>query len=143
MAVTISLYNHTARKFAAGENIAADTYKIILCSAATFTAADTTLAGITKTELSTANGYTAGGLTMTGVAITTVATNDAALDADDAVWTASGGAITARYAIIFNDTDTDDPPVAFVDFGASQSAADGSEFRIQWSANGIITFAVA
>ena len=75
--------------------------------------------------------------------VTTVATNDAALDADDAVWTASGGAITARYAIIFNDTDTDDPPVAFVDFGASQSAADGSEFRIQWSANGIITFAVA
>ena len=141
MAVTISIYNHTARKFAAGENIAADTYKIIMCSAATFDAANTTLAGITKTELSTANGYTAGGLTLTGVTISTVSTNDAAFDADDAVWTASGGAITASCAIVFNDTDTDDPPVAFVDFGAEQSAADGSEFRIQWSANGIITFA--
>lgn len=143
MAVTISLYDHTAQRFASGANLAADTYKVILCSAATFTAANTTLAGITKTELSTANGYTSGGLTLTNVTISTIATNDAAFDADDAVWTASGGAITARYAILFNDTDTDDPPVAFIDFGANQSAADGSEFRIQWSANGIVSFAVA
>lgn len=143
MAVTISLYDHTARRFADGSNAAADTYKVILCSAATFDATDTTLAGITKTELSTANGYTAGGLTLTGVAISTVATNDASFDADDAVWTASGAGIAASYAILFNDTDTDDPPVAFIDFGAEQSAAAAAEFRIQWSASGIVSFTVA
>jgi hypothetical protein len=143
MAITISLYNHTARKFAAGENAAADTYKVMLCTAATFDAANTTLASITKTEHANANGYTTGGQALTGVAIATVTTNDASFDANDAVWTASGGPITASYAIIYNDTDTDDPPVAFVDFGASQSAPAAQEFRIQWSASGIVTFTVA
>jgi hypothetical protein len=143
MAVTISLYNHTARKFAAGENIAADTYKVLLFTAATFNAANTTLAGITKTEVATANGYTAGGQALTGVAIATVSTNDASFDANDAVWTASGGSIVASYAIIVNDTDTDDPPVAFIDFGGVQTALDTKEFRIQWNASGIIRFTVA
>jgi hypothetical protein len=43
MAVTISLYNHTAKLFADGSNAAADTYKVALYTAATFTASDTTL----------------------------------------------------------------------------------------------------
>jgi hypothetical protein len=142
MAVTISLYNHTAKRFADGANAVGDTYKVMLCTAATFTAADTTLAGITKTEVATANGYTAGGAALTNVAVTTVSTDGARLDADDATWTASGGTIVASFGILYNDTDADDPPVAFIDFGGSQTAGDGTDFIVVWSATGIINWTV-
>ena len=143
MAVTISLYNHTAARFASGANASGDTYKVMLCTAATFTASDTTLAGITKTEHSNANGYTTGGATLANVAVTTVTTNDAKFDADDVTWTASGGAIAAAYAIIYNDTDADDPPVAFIDFGGTESAGAGTDFKIVWNTAGIFTWTVS
>lgn len=143
MPVSVSLYNHTAARFASGANASSDTYKVMLCTSATFTAADTTLAGITKTEVANGNGYITGGATLANVAVTTVTTNDAKFDADDAVWTASGGAITASYGILYNDTDASDPPVAFIDFGGSESAGDGTDFKIVWNANGIFTFTVS
>jgi hypothetical protein len=143
VAVTISLYNHTAKRFAEGTNAVGDTYKVKLLSAATFNATHTTLAGTGGTEATTGTGYTAGGATLSNVAVTTVTTNDAKFDADDVTWTASGGAITASYGIIYNDTDTDDPPVAFIDFDGTQSAGDGTDFKIIWDTSGIVTFTVA
>ena len=143
MAVTISLYNHTAKRFADGSNAVGDTYKVKLLTAATFDATHTTLTATGGTEATTGTGYTAGGATLANVAVTTVTTNDAKFDADDVTWTASGGSITASYAILYNDTDTDDPPVAFIDFGGSESAGDGTDFLIVWNANGIFTWTVA
>lgn len=143
MPASISLYNHTAQRFASGANAASDTYKLKLLTAATFNATHTTLAATGGTEVANGNGYTTGGATLANVAITTVTTNDAKFDADDVVWSASGGAITASYAILFNDTDTDDPPVAFINFDANESAGDGTDFKIVWSASGIVTFTVA
>ena len=143
MAVTISLYNHTARRFADGANAATDTYRVALYTAATFDATNTTLAGITKTETASGNGYTTGGVALTTVAVTTVGTNGAKFDADDAAWTANGGSIAAEYAILYNDTDANDPPVAFIDFGQPESAGDGTEFLIVWDSNGIFTWTVS
>ena len=143
MAVTISLYNHTARLFASGANAAADTYKLKLYSSATFDATDTTLSGLTGTEATTATGYTAGGQSLANVAVTTVTTNDAKFDADDVTWTASGGSIDAAFAVIYNDTDANDPPIAFIDFDGTQSAGDGTDFKVVWNANGIFSFTVA
>lgn len=143
MPVSISLYNHTAQRFASGANAAADTYKVKLLTAATFNATHTTLAATGGTEVASGNGYTTGGATLANVAITTVTTNDAKFDADDVVWSASGGAITASYAILYNATDTDSPPVAFINFDGSESAGDGTDFKIVWNASGIVTFTVA
>jgi hypothetical protein len=143
VAVTISLYNHTAARFADGSNAVGDTYKAKLLTVATFDATHTTLAATGGTEATTGTGYTAGGAALTGVAVTTVTTNDAKFDANDVTWTASGGAITASYAILYNDTDSNDPPVAFIDFGASESAGDGTDFKLIWNASGIFTFTVA
>jgi len=143
MAITISPYNHTAKLFADGSNAAADTYKIKLYSSATFDATNTTLAGITGTEATTGTGYTAGGQALSNVTVTTVTTNDAKFDADDVTWTASGGSITASYAVIYNDTDANDPPLAFIDFDGSQSAGDTTDFKIVWNASGIFSFTVS
>ena len=143
MAVTITLYNHTAKLFAEGSNAVADSYKVMLCTAATFDATNTTLAGVTKTESTSGTGYTTGGQALANVAVTTVTTNDAKFDADDLTWTASGGSITASYALLYNDTDANDPPLAFIDFGGSESAGSGTDFKVVWNASGIFTFTVA
>lgn len=142
MAVTISLYNHTAKRFADGSNAVGDTYKVKLLSAGTFNATHTTLTATGGTEVS-GNGYTTGGATLSGVSVTTTTTNDATFDANDVVWSASGGSIAALAAIVYNDTDTDDPPVAFIDFGGTETAGDGTDFKIVWNASGIFTFTVA
>lgn len=140
MAVTISLYNHTTRRFADGSNVAADTYKVKLLSAATFDPTHTTLAATGGTETASGTGYTTGGATLSNVTIATVTTNDARFDADDLIWYATGGSIVAAYAILFNSSDTDNPPIAFIDFGGSETADDGTLFKISWNANGILSW---
>jgi len=143
MAVTVSLYNHTTARFADGSNAVGDTYTINLYSAFTFdaTATTKTAAESGATQLTTANGYTQNAKNLASVAVTTVTTNDAKFSAADVTWTASGGDIgPARYAMIFNDTDANDPPVLYIDFGANSTANTGTDFKITWNASGIITF---
>ena len=142
MAVTISLYNHTAKRFASGENAVTDSYKLKLYSSTAFDAAATTLASVTGTEASAGTGYTAGGQALTNVTVTVETTNDAKFDADDVTWTASGGTISAAFGVLFNDTDANDPPVAFINFDGLQTAGDGTDFKIVWNASGIFTFTV-
>lgn len=143
MAVTVSLYNHTTAKFADGSFAVGDTYTINLYSAFTHdaTATTKTAAESGATQLTTANGYTQNAKNLANVAVSTVTTNDAKFDADDVTWTASGGDIgPARYALLFNDTDANDPPVLSIDFGANFTANTGTDFKITWNASGIITF---
>ena len=118
-------------------------YKVKLLTVATFNATHTTLAATGGTEVTSGNGYTTGGQALTNVTVSTVTTNDAKFDADDVTWAASGGAITASYAILYNDSDANDPPLLFIDFGGIESAGDGTDFKIIWNTNGIISFNVA
>jgi hypothetical protein len=140
MAVTISLYNHTAKLFADGSNAAADTYKVKLFTAATFNATHTTETAAGGTEVANGNGYTTGGATLANVTVSTVTTNDAKFDADDVTWTAGGSTLSASYARVYNSTDS--TPLAFIDFGESKSAGAGTDFLIQWDSTGIFTFTV-
>src|SRR3989338_11309289 len=80
--------------------IASGTFKCALfLSTSNLGAASTTYAGVTN-EHANANGYTTGGISYGVLALsgTTTVTVD---DALDAVWTASGGSITARFAVIY------------------------------------------
>lgn len=146
MAVTISQYNHTAKKFANGE-VTLSTLKVqLLNNSAAFNAADTALTSVNNAgayEVS-GNGWTAGGETIAGAAITTVTTNDAKLDGTDISKTATGGSIGPAYkAAIYDDTDASDAPLFFIDFGGVQEAGVGTDFKITWNANGIATWTVA
>jgi hypothetical protein len=136
MAVTISQYNHNRQRFMSGENAVSDSYKVALYTAATFDPTHATLAAVGGTEAS-GNGYVTGGASLVNVAVTIANTSDAKFDADDISWTATGGPITASFAVIYNDTDANDPPLAFIDFDGVQSAGDGTEFKIVWNASGI------
>lgn len=77
-----------------------DTFLMALfLSTSNIGASSTTYAGLTN-EHSNANGYTTGGISMGSLTLsgtTTVTVDDPA----DVVWTASGGSITARYAVIY------------------------------------------
>jgi len=144
MAVTITPYDHTAARLLSGADAVGDSYKINLYTSLPLNATATTKAAAESgaTQVATANGYTQDTKTLSGVAVTTVTTNDAKFDADDVTWTASGGSIAAAYAMIYNDTDTDDPPMFRIDFGATVTAPDGVPFVIIWNASGIATLTV-
>lgn len=77
-----------------------DTFLMALfLSTSNIGAASTTYAGLTN-EHSNANGYTTGGISLGQLALsgTTTVTVD---ETTDPVWTASGGSIIARYAVIY------------------------------------------
>jgi len=142
MAVSITLFDHTVNRFASGANVAADTYIVCLYSALTLNVANTTKAQVdaTGTQLSTANGYTQNTKEI-ACTISVANTKDAVVDFADATWTASGGDIgPAGYAVVFNGTDADDPPVLAVTFGEDKTANTGTDFKITWNASGVISF---
>src|SRR5690242_11404375 len=80
-------------------DIDTDSWKMALfLSTSNIGAASTTYAGLTN-EVANANGYTTGGIAITlTLAGTTTVTVDISVDP---VWTAAGGSITARFAVIY------------------------------------------
>lgn len=149
MAITATLYNNTARRFANQEVSFASLRVMLLNDDASFNAAHTTLAavaGASNVNEVSGNGWTVGGETLTNVTVTTVSTNDAMLDADDVVVTASGGPIgPAFYAVIYDDSDANDAPLVFIDFDdeSGVSAGDTTDFKIIWNALGIVSWTVS
>lgn len=62
------------------------------------------------------------------------------------VWTASGGSITARFAVIYDDTHASDMPLAVCLLDttpADVTATDGNTFTITQNASGIFTMSGA
>jgi len=80
-------------------DVDSDTYKMALfLSTSNLAASTTTYAGLTN-EHANANGYTTGGI---AVALTLAGTTTVTVDiTTDPVWTASGGSIVARFAVIY------------------------------------------
>lgn len=75
-----------------------DTFKIALfLSTSNIGASSTTYAGLTN-EHANANGYTTGGAATT---LSLSGTTTVTVDATDVNWTASGGSIVARYAVLY------------------------------------------
>lgn len=88
-------------------------------------------------------GYVARGTALAGKTITADATNNReTFDANDVTWAAS--TITARYAVVYKDTGVDgtSPLIGYVNFGADKSTV-GTDFTIEWSADGIFRFTMS
>lgn len=118
-------------------NLNSDTLKILATNTAP-TAADAVKADLT--EISAGNGYTAGGVTVANTAYSQTS-GTGALTGDDAAITASGGAIaTFRYAVLYNDTATNDELIGFWDYGSAVDLADGESLTVDFGAN-ILTIA--
>ena len=103
----------------------ADTFKLALYdNNASFDAATT--AYTATNEVSNSGTYTAGGGALTNVTPTTSGTT-ALTDFADITFTSA--TITARGALIYNDTAAGDPSVIVLDFGSDKSSTSG-DFQI-------------
>ena len=101
-------------------NSGGSTFQIALYTSSASLAADTT-AYTTSNEVSGTN-YTAKGNTLTRVNPSTSGTT-ALTDFADSTW--SSASITARGALIFNDSASGDPSVCVLDFGADKTSSSG------------------
>jgi hypothetical protein len=99
-------------------------------------------------EHANGNGYTTGGEALTGE-VYTQTSGTATFDADNVVWTASGGSIVARYAVIYVDATVNSivKPllcVCVLDTApADLTATTGNTFTITMNASGIFTLSGA
>ena len=110
------------------KNSGGSTFKLALyTNSASFDASTT---AYTATNEVSGTGYTAGGGTLTRVDPTTSGTT-AFTDFDDLTF--SSATITARGALIYNDTAAGDPSVVVLDFGADKTSTAG-DFTIVFPA---------
>ncbi len=140
MAVTYNAYDTFLELM--GDNtidMDGDTFGITLHNAYTFSAAHDEYADVSASEIATGNGYTQ--VTETLASVTWGQTGGTVVfDAANVTWSASGGSIgPATDAIVDSDTSTNDKLIFNIDFGASETAADASDFQINWNASGIFT----
>lgn len=118
-----------------------DAFKVALYTSSS-NAATLTLNGkaAVTNEVANGNGYTTGGDSVT--ATWTESSGTVTFDSDDPSWTASGGSITARFAVVYDDTPTSptaDPLVCFSlldNTPADVTVTDGNTLTLQLSANG-------
>ena len=99
-------------------------------------------------EVANANGYTTGGVALTGITWTQVA-GVSTFDCNDAVWTASGGSIVARFAVIYENAtlNTIVKPILCVCLldttPADKTVTSGNTLTIQLNASGVFTLSGA
>lgn len=102
------------------KNSGGDTFKIALyTNSASF---DATTTAYTASNEVTGTNYTAGGNTLTRVDPTSSGTT-AFTDFADTTWASS--TITARGAMIYNDTAAGNPAVVILDFGSDKTSTNG------------------
>ena len=129
-----------------GHDLDADTFYVALflstSNCATLTHDD--LADLTN-QHANAFGYVTGGQPLDGV-VWTEAAGVITFDCDAEVFTAAGGDIVCRFAVIYNWTHADDLLVAFSlldNSPADVTATDGNTLTITPHANGIFTLDTA
>lgn len=114
-----------------------DTFKIMLTNVAPVA---TNGVKADLTEIAAGNGYTAGGTAVTVSASSETGGSYTATLSGNTVFTASGGSIaTFRYAVLYNDTATNDELVSWWDYGSSISPADGETFTVNTDSVTLIT----
>jgi hypothetical protein len=117
-----------------------DSFKLALyTNSASFTAATT--AYTASNEVGNSGSYAAGGGTLTNVTPTTSGTT-AFADFNDLTFTSA--TITARGALIYNDTAAGDPAVVVLDFGTDKTSTAGDftiVFPVADASNALIRIA--
>ena len=120
-------------------NLGSDTLKVMLTNTAP---AVTDGQKSQLTEISAGNGYTAGG-TQATTSSSSQTSGTYKLVSADVVFTASGGSIgPLRYAVLYDDTATNDELIGFWDYGSSITLASGE--ALTWDADattGVLTIA--
>lgn len=121
-------------------NLGSDTLKVMLTNTAPV-ATNTIKANLT--EIAAGNGYTAGGNTASVTSSAQTSGTYKLVLGDPATYTASGGSIGPfRYAVLYNDTATNDELIGWWDYGSAVTLADGESFAVDFDpTTGVLTIA--
>ena len=114
-------------------DLTTDVIKIALYTANANLNEDTTAYSVDLVGQVVATGYTAGGLQLTPITVSTSGAT-AYVSFPNVTWTA---ALTARCALIYNDTVAGKPSVAVLDFGSDKTST--TTFTITMPVNGATT----
>lgn len=120
-------------------DIDTDTWKMALfTSTSNIGSGSTTYAGLTN-EVASANGYTTGGI---GVTLTLAGTTTVTVTyGTNPVWTASGGSITARFAVIYEVSGKVLCYCLLDSTPADVTATTGNTLTVAPNASGVFTLA--
>lgn len=128
-------YNQSTEVLVEAINAGSDTWQVILSNTAP-DATDTNQAS--ASELATGGGYTANGNNAAVVSSTQTGGVYKLVLSSPAAWTGSGAGFTARYAILWNQTQ--DKLFGYWDYGSSQTVAAGETFTVSLDGtNGVFT----
>lgn len=118
-------------------NLGSDTLKVVLTNT-TPSASNTQLSNIT--QISGVNGYTTGGATAT-TSSSAQSGGVYKLVLADVSWTASGGSIGPfEWAVLYNDTATNDELIGYWDYGTAITLTNGNTFTVDFDGtNGVLT----
>lgn len=92
-------------------------------------------------EIAASGGYTSGGNSASITASALVSTSIYQLKlADPAQWSASASTFPAfQYAVLYNDTATNDPVIGYWDYGSSVALGNGETFNVVFDpTNGVL-----
>lgn len=124
---------------------------VLLTSSYTLSLAHSTYADISSAEVANGNGYTTGG-DFPGTVTWAESGGTTTLDSADPEWTASGGSIVARYAVLVHVAAGTGVPQStdklicvslLDDTPADVTAVDGAAFRIKLPTTGYLQWAAA
>ena len=118
-------------------DLGADTLKVALSNTLPV-ASNTVLANIT--QISGTNGYTTGG-TQATISSSAQTSGTYKLVLADVTFTASGGSIGPfQYAVLYNDTATNDELIGWYDYGSALTITNGNAFVVDFDASsGVLT----
>lgn len=119
-------------------NLGSDTLKVALTNTAPL-ATNSQLSNIT--QIAAGNGYVTGGNTAT-ITSSSQTSGTYKLVLADVVFTATGSVGPFRYAVLYNDTATNDELIGWWDYGSSLTLANGETFTVDYDpTNGVLTIA--
>lgn len=119
-------------------NLGSDTLTVALTNTAPTAGTDDELADITEVAYTNCSAR----------AITTTSSSQASgvysLILTDLTLTASGGTVGAfRYAVIYNDTATNDELIGYADYGSSITLQDGETFDLDFPGTALVSLTIS
>jgi hypothetical protein len=116
-------------------NLNSDVIKVVLTNTAPV-ATNTQLSNIT--QIANGNGYTTGGITTTQTLSNASGVEKLVLS--DVVWTATGSMGPFQYAVVYNDTATNDELIGWYDYGSAATLLATETFTVDFDgSNGVLT----